>query len=91
MRAHCVLCGRVLLHPSVFLGKQPVGPKCARNAGLIERARRSPGGYVQLAPKQAHAATQAQRDPKTMELFPEIAGTITKNGYSNGNDSAMDT
>jgi hypothetical protein len=37
---HCALCGKVTLHPAAFIGSLPVGPKCARRAGLVDTARR---------------------------------------------------
>lgn len=40
---NCALCGRRMASPAVQIGNLPVGPKCARKAGLIEPARRRVG------------------------------------------------
>jgi hypothetical protein len=39
----CVLCGRVTLTALVFIASHPVGPKCARRAGLVALAARNMG------------------------------------------------
>ena len=56
----CVLCGRAT-QPAVMLADKAVGPKCAKKAGLLERARRNQG-QVRLfnAPRRP--------DPQTMAL-----------------------
>lgn len=43
MKLHCCLCGRPVMNPAVLIGHLPVGPKCARRAGLMELARRKVG------------------------------------------------
>jgi hypothetical protein len=62
----CVLCGRKT-KPAVMLADKAVGPKCAAKAGLLERARRGQG-QVRL-----FNAPRRPADPKTLELFPEVA------------------
>ena len=34
MTLYCALCGRLTLHPALMVAGQPIGPKCARRAGL---------------------------------------------------------
>jgi hypothetical protein len=40
---HCVLCGRATFTALVFVAGFPVGPKCARRAGLVALAERGSG------------------------------------------------
>jgi hypothetical protein len=39
----CVLCGRPTFTALVFIAGHPVGPKCARRAGLVGLAERGVG------------------------------------------------
>jgi hypothetical protein len=67
---HCMLCGRPLTAPAVLLGNNPVGPKCAARAGLLERARRAgPRGHVRLY----QGPRVVRPDPVTLDLFAEVA------------------
>ena len=43
MKLHCALCGRPVFNPAVLIGQLPVGPTCARRAGLVELARKKVG------------------------------------------------
>ena len=43
MTHRCALCGRPVLNPVVLIGQLPVGPRCARRAGLVELARKKVG------------------------------------------------
>ena len=43
MTLHCALCGRPVLNPAVLIGQMPVGPKCAKRAGLLELAKKRVG------------------------------------------------
>ena len=52
----CARCGRVTFLPAVVIGGQPLGPVCARKAGLIE-------------PKRRRRASEAERDTRTKDLF----------------------
>ena len=69
MSWRCALCGRLTLNPSVLIGAEPVGPKCAKRAGLLEAVKR-PGSRVFTAP----ASTRRERPacPVTLDLFPEL-------------------
>lgn len=64
----CILCGR-LTTPAVLLGEGelPVGPKCARRAGLLQRARRGTGARVRLY----QGARVPRGDNRTLDLFAE--------------------
>ena len=66
---HCALCGRVTLHPAVLIGTYPVGPKCARRAGLVPLASRKTG---LVAPVGARRVV-AKADSRTLDLFTEAA------------------
>jgi len=43
MKLRCALCGRPVLNPAILIGQLPVGPRCARRAGLLELARKRVG------------------------------------------------
>ena len=43
MKPRCALCDRPMLNPAVLIGALPVGPKCAKRAGLLELARKRVG------------------------------------------------
>ena len=58
----CILCGRSMNAAAVLIGAMPVGPKCARRAGLIELGRKK-AGFVRLV------AQKVERDVHTPDLF----------------------
>lgn len=65
----CALCGRVTLNPAVFIGREPIGPKCARRAGLLAMSKRAGSKVMTLT----RPSTTAKRDGKTMDLFAGVA------------------
>jgi hypothetical protein len=67
MKLHCALCGRPVLNPAVLIGQLPVGPKCARRAGLVELARKRTGSLS--FPKMRFTRQVA---PETPDLFSEL-------------------
>ena len=69
MKLHCVLCGRPVLNPAVLIGQLPVGPKCARRAGLVELARKRTGSLSLPKVRFTRPASS-----ETMDLFAEIEG-----------------
>jgi hypothetical protein len=69
MTTRCALCGRVTLHPGAWIGAYPVGPTCARRAGLIEIAARR-GSHAVTAPGVRKST--AQQDPETLDLFESL-------------------
>lgn len=60
----CCLCGRSMSSASVFIGAMAVGPKCARRAGLTEKARKRQG-VLRMA--SSHHANK--QDGQTIDLF----------------------
>ena len=62
----CILCGRALLQAAVLIGAYPVGPKCARRAGLMPIAARKLGA-VRPGPAYRKSATRQEVDQ--IELF----------------------
>ena len=66
MKQHCALCGRPVLNPAVLIGQLPVGPTCARRAGLVELARKKVGSLSISRAKFTRPAA-----PSNLELFPE--------------------
>lgn len=63
----CALCGRVTLHPAALIGAMPVGPVCARRAGLTKPRKRKSAAVVVLKRTKGRATKGT-----TMELFPEL-------------------
>jgi len=62
MRLRCALCGRPTT-PFVTIGREPVGPTCARRAGLDKPAK---GGRVRLFGAQPR---RRGAGPEQMALF----------------------
>jgi hypothetical protein len=44
MKPACAICGRLTV-PAAYIGAEPIGPTCARLAGLLKKQ----GGRVRLA------------------------------------------
>lgn len=64
----CAFCNRPMLAAAVFVGALPIGPTCARKAGLLELARKK-SGVLRLA----KPITGTRRpDPQTLDLFAEV-------------------
>lgn len=63
----CALCGRPVLNPAVLIGQLPVGPVCARRAGLVELARKRTGSLSLPKVRFTRQAT-----PETLDLFAEV-------------------
>ena len=66
----CVLCSRSMRQPAVLIGAMPVGPKCARKAGLMPLAAKR-AGSVRLGPAFRSHATRQETDQ--LDLFEEVA------------------
>ena len=62
------LCGRPVLNPAVLIGQLPVGPHCARKAGLVELARKRVGALA--LPKMRFKRPAPQQN---LELFEDEA------------------
>ena len=65
----CAFCNRPMLAAAVFVGANPIGPTCARKAGLLELARKK-AGALRLARPSIGARSA---DPQTLDLFAEVA------------------
>ena len=66
---NCAFCNRPMQAAAVFVGAMPIGPTCARKAGLLELARKK-SGVLRLA---GRAAVAHRPDPETLDLFAEVA------------------
>lgn len=64
----CAFCNRPMQAAAVFVGAMPIGPTCARKAGLLERARKK-SGVLRLAKPSAGLR---RPDPQTMDLFAGV-------------------
>lgn len=64
---HCALCGRVTLQPAVMIGAEPVGPKCARRAGLLAVSKRAGSRVLAVS----RVGRRGVGDGGTMDLFAE--------------------
>ena len=64
----CAFCNRSMQAAAVFVGSLPIGPTCAKRAGLLELARKK-SGVLRLA----RPSTDPRRpDPETLDLFAEV-------------------
>ena len=64
----CAFCNRPMQAAAVFVGAMPLGPTCAKRAGLLELARKK-AGVLRLA----KPSTSLRRpDPQTLDLFAEV-------------------
>lgn len=68
MTLHCAFCNRPMLAAAVFVGANPIGPTCARKAGLLELARKKAGALRLARP----SIWQRRADPETLDLFAEV-------------------
>ena len=64
----CAFCNRPMQAAAVFVGALPIGPTCARKAGLLELARKK-AVALRLA---RHTAVARRPDPETIDLFAEV-------------------
>lgn len=64
----CAFCNRHMVQAAVMIGALPIGPTCARKAGLLELARKK-AGVLRLG---RPAAAPRHPDPQTMDLFAEV-------------------
>lgn len=64
----CAFCNRPMLAAAVFVGVMPIGPTCARKAGLLELARKK-SGVLRLG---RPSAGLRRPDPQTLDLFAEV-------------------
>lgn len=64
----CAFCNRPMLAAAVMVGALPIGPTCARKAGLLELARKK-SGLLRLG---TPSAGPRRPDPQTLDLFAEV-------------------
>ena len=64
----CAFCNRPMQAAAVFVGAMPIGPTCARKAGLLELARKK-SGVLRLAKP---STSPRSPDPQTLDLFAEV-------------------
>lgn len=69
MRMHCALCGRPMDKAAVMIGAMPVGPTCARKAGLIELSKRKSGLVFPVVGRKS----TPKDDQATRDLFEEVS------------------
>lgn len=67
----CVMCGRALVNASVFVAGRPVGPVCAKRAGLVERAPSKQSAALRIGRVRLHAVRR--EDAATLDLFDGAA------------------
>lgn len=65
----CILCSRGLLQAAVLIGAYPVGPRCARRAGLMPIAAKKLGA---VRPGPAFRRTATRQETDQLDLF-EVA------------------
>lgn len=58
MKLYCAFCGRPMRSAAVMIGHLPIGSTCAKNAGLIEKARKGVGA-LRLAIRRSPIANRA--------------------------------
>lgn len=66
MKFRCALCGRITLNPAVMIGQEPIGPRCARKAGLMKLAKRRGSRLF------SGTSSPVQRDNRTLDLFAGV-------------------
>lgn len=65
----CIFCGRSMGQPAVTIANMPVGPRCARRAGLMPLALKKTGA---IRPGPAYRKTATRQELAQMDLF-EVA------------------
>ena len=68
MKLLCCLCGRPMDQAAVMIGTMPVGPKCAKRAGLTSLAKRKTGLVFPVVRRHI----QKPDHPQTADLFDEV-------------------
>ena len=69
MTMHCILCSRPLSTAAMYIGAYPVGPVCARRAGLTQIAAKGRNKLLRLS---ASTAARRSRDESQMALDLEV-------------------
>ena len=66
------MCGREMDKPAVTVGAMPIGPKCARRAGLLKTNPR------------AVRRAKVEEDTETGDLFAETDSNNSLDGVNSG-------
>ena len=64
----CAFCNRPMMAAAVFVGAMPIGPTCARKAGLLELTRKKARALCLARP----FTSPRRPDPETLDLFAEV-------------------
>jgi hypothetical protein len=67
---NCALCGRPLLNPTVMIGREAIGPKCARKAGLTRLAAQTGSRVLRFSRPKASRADAG----RNLDLFEDCPG-----------------
>ena len=67
MRLVCCFCGRPMDQAAVLIGNHPVGPKCAKRAGLIPLAKKKSGLVFPVVRRHVEKGAH----PQTRDLFED--------------------
>lgn len=67
----CALCGRALRNPTVLIGREPVGPKCARRAGLTKLAAQTGSRVLRFGRPKPSAGIEG----RNLDLFEDLSGS----------------
>ena len=68
MTLRCAFCNRPMQAAAVFVGAMPIGPTCARKAGLLELTRKKARALCLAWP----SIGVRPADPQTLDLFAEV-------------------
>lgn len=71
MKQICAMCGRPTM-PFVMIGREAVGPRCARKAGLVPS--KAPKGTRMRFVREK--ATPQPKGHETLDLFADIEGEL---------------
>lgn len=69
MKLRCAFCGKPMQSAAILVGDYPVGPKCARRAGLMPLALKKSGA---IRPGPAYRKSATRQELAQMDLF-EVA------------------
>lgn len=70
MKLRCAFCGKPMQSAAILIGHQPVGPTCAKNAGLMDKARKGVGA-LRLAGAAAHRSRIRSDNQLALDLVGE--------------------
>ena len=72
MTLRCAICGRKTEHPAVWVGREPIGPVCARKTGLYKASKKLKASKVSTqARKRRSGVRSGLADGFTIDMFEE--------------------